>query len=122
MKPIFILASAVACLATAAHADPYTNLYGNTLTMTAADGKKSTVFVNQDMSWEQHLADGTVLKGTYAWKDAATACFTIVTPPPKDPKTATNCFGAQSNHNVGESWSMNGADGKPNTMMITAGR
>jgi hypothetical protein len=83
---------------------------------------KSTVFINQDMSWENHLGNGTVLKGTYAWKDAQTACFTQATPPPKTPDQATTCFNAQATHNVGDSWTMNGPDGKTSTLSITAGR
>ena len=120
----FLLAAAVLALTTgvARAGDLYTNLYANTLTITGSDGMKSTVLINQDMSWEQHFANGNVLKGTYAWKDPQTACFTVVTPPPKDPKMATNCFGAQAVHAVGDTWTMNGADGKPATLAITAGR
>jgi hypothetical protein len=122
MKRILLAASALVLSAGIAHADPYTNLYGNTLSMTGADGTKSTVYINQDMSWESHLPDGTVLKGTYVWKDAATACFTVVTPPPKSPDMATNCYPAQADHNVGDTWTMNGPDGKAMTLTITAGR
>jgi hypothetical protein len=122
MKRILLALSALAFTAGIAHADPYTNMYGNTLSMTGADGSKSTVFINQDMSWEQHTPTGVVVKGTYAWKDPSTACFTIVTPAPKDPNMATVCYPAQAAHNVGDSWTMNGPDGKPNTLAITAGR
>jgi hypothetical protein len=122
MKRILLAASVLALSAGVAHADPYANLYGNSLSMTGADGTKSTVYINQDMSWESHLANGTVLKGTYAWKDATTACFTVVTPPPKSADMATNCYAAQAGHNVGETWTMNGPDGKPNTLTIIAGR
>ncbi len=121
MKRILLAASALALTIGVAHADPYANLYGNTLSMTGVDGTKSTVFINQDMSWESHLTNGTVLKGTYAWKDAQTACFTVV-PAPKPPAPATNCYAAQADHNVGDTWTMNGPDGKPNTLTITAGR
>ena len=122
MNRILLAASALVLVTSAAYADPYANLYGNTLSMTGSDGSKSTVLINQDMSWEQHFANGTVLKGTYAWKDATTACFTIVTPAPKNPAQATNCFPAQASHNVGDTWTMNGADGKASTLTITAGR
>ena len=81
MKRILLGLSALALSAGVAHADPYANLYANTLSITGSDGSTSTVFVNQDMSWEQHLPKGMVLKGTYAWKDAQTACFTIVPAP-----------------------------------------
>jgi hypothetical protein len=122
MRRILLGLSALALSAGIAHADPYANLYANTLSMTLADGTQTTVFINQDMSWEQHLPKGAVLKGTYAWKDAQTACFTVVTPPPKDSTMATNCYGTQAAHNVGDTWTMNGPDGKPNTLSIVAGR
>jgi hypothetical protein len=122
MKRILLAASAIALSASVAHADPYANLYGNTLTITAADGSKSTVLINQDGSWQQQFANGTVLKGTYAWKDTATACFTIVTPPPKDPNAPPFCPGNQTAHAVGDTWTMNGADGKSTSLTITAGR
>lgn len=123
MQRIILAAAAlVASTGFAQAGDMYANLYGNTLTITGADGAKSTVFINQDMSWEQHLAGGTILKGTYAWKDPQTACFTVVTPQPKSSDQATNCFPAQAAHNVGDTWTMNGSDGKTATLTITAGR
>jgi hypothetical protein len=67
------------------------------------------------MSLEQHLANSTVLKGTYAWKDPTTASFTDVTPPPKSPDRATTCFNAQDEHKLGDTWTMNESDGKPAT-------
>ena len=123
MKRILIASALLAASATFAHADPYTTLYGNTLSITAADGSKSSVWINQDMTWEQHFANGTVLKGTYAWKDADTACFTTTDPPPKDPSMKPFCPANQSKpHNVGDNWSMQGPDGKTTTLTITAGR
>ena len=121
MKRVLIAISALALSAGIAHADPYANLYANTLQMTLADGTQTTVFINQDMSWEQHLPKGVVIKGTYAWKDAQTACFTVV-PAPKPPMQPTNCYAAQTDHAVGDTWTMNGPDGKPNTLSIVAGR
>ncbi|MGD0192640.1 MAG: hypothetical protein ABSD74_18025 [Rhizomicrobium sp.] len=122
MKRIILAVSALLFTASVANADPYANLYSNTLTITGADGMKSTIFINQDMSWEQHTSSGAVLKGTYAWKDPQTACFTVVTPPPKSPDQATNCYPAQTDHNVGDTWTMNGPDKKPMTLTISAGR
>ncbi len=122
MKGILLAAAILAATAGIAHADPYSAMYGNSLNITGSDGMKSTVYINQDMSWEQHMSDGSVIKGTYAWKDDQTACFTVTTPPPKDATKATTCFGAQSAHAVGDTWTMNGSDGKPATLTISAGR
>lgn len=122
MTRLFLATAAVVLAGGAAYADPFASMYGNTLSITSADGSKSAVYINQDMSWEQHLAGGQVLKGTYAWKDAQTACFTVTDPPPKDPGTATNCYGPQSDHKVGDSWTLNDAAGKPSALALTAGR
>jgi opacity protein-like surface antigen len=123
MKHILLATAAFFALAGAAQAaDAYASMYGNTVTITGADGAKTTTFVNQDMTWEQHAADGKVVKGTYAWKDAATACFTQTDPAPASPDKATTCLPNQTAHNVGDSWSVPGMDGKPVTVAITAGR
>jgi hypothetical protein len=122
MQRILLAIGALTVSAGLAHADPYAAMYGNSVAITGSDGMKSTVYINQDMSWEQHNSDGSVVKGTYAWKDDQTACFTAVTPPPKDASKATTCFGSQSAHQVGDTWTMNGSDGKPATLSITAGR
>lgn len=123
MKKILLVSAAVAlCSGAAQAADLFAGEYGNTLSITAADGSKSSVFINQDMTWEQHGANGAVVKGTYSWKDATTACFTVVTPAPKSPDQATACYGNQAAHVVGDSWTMATPDGKSSAMTITAGR
>jgi len=102
-------------------ADPYQSMYGNTLTITGSDGTKVTTFVNQDMTWEQHNPNGMVVKGTYVWKDATTACFTQTDPAPQA-NAQPLCLPNQMAHNVGDTWSVSGMDGKPVTVTITAGR
>jgi hypothetical protein len=84
-------------------ADPYQSMYGNTTT------------------WEQHGPNGMVVKGTYAWKDATTACFTQTDPAPQAGAQPL-CLQNQGMHNVGETWTVAGMDGKPVTVSITAGR
>lgn len=123
MKRVLLAAAALVALASVAQAaDPFASMYGNTVTITGADGTKVTSFVNQDMTWEQHMPDGMTVKGTYAWKDASTACFTQTDPAPKSPDQETVCLPNQTAHNVGDSWSVPGRDGKPVTVVITAGR
>jgi len=102
-------------------ADPYQSMYGNTTTITTSDGTKVMSFVNPDMTWEQHGPNGMVVKGTYAWKDATTACFTQTDPAPA-PNAQPLCLPNQAAHNVGETWTVAGMDGKPVTVTITAGR
>lgn len=107
---------------TAMAGDLYANLYGNTVTITGPDGSKVMAYVNQDMTWENRMAGGANVKGTYSWKDATTACFTRVDPAPKSTEQATVCLPNQTAHNVGDSWTTNDSDGKPATITLTAGR
>jgi hypothetical protein len=119
MKHIILAAAAVALSAGVAHADPFAAMYGNTLTITDS-GQTAKAFVNQDMTWEEHLANGAVLKGTYAWKDAGTVCFTLTDPAPK-PGDAPLCV-PMAAHNVGDTWSDKDMAGNPETLALTAGR
>jgi hypothetical protein len=86
------------------------------------NGKTTIIYVNADKTWEQH-ADGKVTKGTYAWKDDKTACFTVTDPAPADPSKAMMCNTVEGDHKVGDSWT----ETLPNNagtiaMSITAGR
>ena len=121
MKCILLTGVALALSLSVANADPMSGMYGNTLKMTGADGKSSTVYVNQDMSWEQHMADASTIKGTWMWQDATTACFTQTDPAPK-PDMKPYCT-VINPHNAGDSWDAKDAQGK--VMMsysLSAGR
>ncbi|HET7333531.1 MAG TPA: hypothetical protein VFI93_00330 [Rhizomicrobium sp.] len=121
-----IILGAVAALALsvgAAHAeDLFAVAYGNSVTSTGPDGKTVTIYVNADKTWEQHLGDGKVIKGTYNWKDASTACFTVTDPVPKDASKATNCDHIEGGHKVGDTWTQKDDNGNVYTMAIKAGR
>jgi len=117
----FGLAAAILC-AGAAQADPFAVAYGNTVTQTRADGSKVVIYVNADKTWEQHMADGKVFRGTYGWEDATHACFTVTDPAPKDPSHATNCSEIKGDHKVGDTWSEEAGNGQTITMSITQGR
>ena len=122
MRRILLTGAVFFALTGAALADdPYQAMYGNTVTITGSDGTKVTTFVNQDMTWEQHGPNGMVVKGTYAWKDATTACFTQTDPAPKG-NAQPLCLQNQTAHNVGDTWSVSGMDGKPVTVTLSAGR
>src|SRR6185312_8470016 len=94
--------AAGALLSGAAYANPFDAAYGNTVTQTLPDGSKLVIYVNADKTWEQHQANGTVVKGTFEWKDATNVCFTVTDPAPKDPTKATNCNEVKGDHKVGE--------------------
>jgi hypothetical protein len=121
MKRFALAAAAVLMSAGIAHADPFAGMYGNTVAITAPDGTKSTAYVNADMTWEQHTANGAVMKGTYAWKDAGTVCFTLTDPAPK-PGDAPSCSPVSGDHKAGDTWTETGPSGQALTYAVTAGR
>ncbi|MBV9990593.1 MAG: hypothetical protein JOZ72_04800 [Alphaproteobacteria bacterium] len=123
MKRIALAALAAVILpVAAAQADPFAVAYGNTVTQTLPDGRKTTIYINADKTWERHNTDGTTVKGTYSWKDATHACFVMTDPPPPGNAQA-DCNEIKGDHKVGDTWTETMPDGKTSiTMAITAGR
>lgn len=121
MKTVAI-ALALLAVSTAASADPFEGLYGNTATSTSPDGKTYTFYFNPDGTFENHNPGGMVVKGTYAWKDAATACFTVTDPAPRPGENASNCRPFPVTHHVGDVWIEKDSDGVAYTNTIKAGR
>ena len=122
MKRIILAAIAAFAVSTAAQANPFDAAYGNTVTQTLPDGTKIVIYVNPDNTWQQVMG-GKTAKGTYTWKDATHACFTVTDPAPADPSKATNCNEIKGDHKVGDTWTETTPDGKTKiTMTITAGR
>ena len=122
---IFALGLAAVLVSTVAAqaGDPLAVGYGNTVTQTMPDGSKMVVYVNADKTWEQHMGNGMVMKGTFTEPDDTHACFTMTSPPPKDASKATNCMEIKGGHNVGDTWTETLPDGKNTmTVSITAGR
>jgi len=123
MKRIALGLAAVLMSVVAAHAeDKFAVAYGNTVTQTMPDGSRVLIYINADKTWERHNADGSVLKGTYAWKDDSHACFTQTDPVPADAARATGCNEIKDDHKVGDTWTEDMGNGKSVTMSITAGR
>ena len=122
MKRIALGLAAVVLSAAAAQADPLAMTYGNTVTQTTPDGKKSITYVNADKTWERHAPDGKVYKGTFVIQDDTHACFTAVDPAPQDAKSATNCIEIKADHKVGDTWTEPMGNGQNITISITAGR
>ena len=119
----YMLFAAVALgFATMAQAeDAYAPMYGNTLHITAPGGTKTFIYVNPDMTWEEHLTDGTVMKGTYYWRDAKHACFITLQPPPRKSGEPPVCVVPEARHKVGDVWTYKDEDGI-STLRLTAGR
>ena len=86
-----VICFAAALLAAPAHADPLEGLYGNTVTSTSPSGKVYVYYFNKDGTFENHYPSGRVIKGTFVWTDAQTACFIVTDPPPAKGEDATNC-------------------------------
>jgi hypothetical protein len=110
MKRILLAAAALAMSATVALADNLAGYYGNTVVTTTADGSAIKTKINKDGTYTSTLPNGTTTKGTWAWKDATTACFTQTEPAPAA-GTGPACFPIDP-HKVGDTWTGKAADGK----------
>jgi hypothetical protein len=117
-----LLAVSCALIATAAQADPFEGLYGNTVTSTSASGKVYVYYFNKDGTFENHYPSGSVIKGTYIWKDAQTACFTVTDPPPAPGDSGTNCRPFTETHHAGDTWTEKDSEGVVFTNTIIPGR
>ena len=122
MRSILIAFGVLVLTLAAASADPFEGLYGNTVTSTSPSGKVYIYYFNSDGTFENHYPSGRVIKGTYAWKDAQTACFTVTDPAPAPGEPATNCRPFTETHHVGDSWTETDSDGVTFTNRITPGR
>ena len=120
-KTILFTAAAV-LLTTGALADPFEGLYGNTVTSTSPNGKKYVYYFNQDGTFENHYPSGKIIKGSFAWKDAQTACFTVTDPPPAKGESSTNCRPFPVTHHVGDTWTEKDSEGVVYTNSVAAGR
>lgn len=110
MKRILIAAAALALTAGVALADNLAGYYGNTVISTGPDGKATKVKINKDGTYSSVLPDGKTTKGTWAWKDPTTACFTQTDPAPAAGQGPA-CFPIDA-HKVGDSWTGKTPDGK----------
>jgi hypothetical protein len=125
MRSLFVALLAggfIAAVAGAAVADPFEGLYGNSATSTSPAGKTITYFFNKDGTFAIKFPSGKTASGTYVWKDAATACFTITDPPPKPGENTTNCRPFPETHHVGDVWQEKDSDGVSWTNRVIAGR
>jgi hypothetical protein len=82
MKRILLASAVLALSAGVALADNLAGYYGNTVVITAPDGKVTKSKVNADKTYSAVQPDGTTTKGTWEWKDDKNACFTQTDPAP----------------------------------------
>lgn len=87
--------------------------YGNTVTVTYADGSEVHFYMNEDGSYSMATADGT-LNGTWAI-DGENICL--------HPEGGeASCSPLVEGMGVGDSWTGEGADGSEIMLTITEGR
>jgi hypothetical protein len=122
MKSLILGLAAAAIVAPAALADPLAGLYGNTATSTAPNGKTTLYFFNADGTFENRFASGRSIKGTFKWKDAQTACFTVIDPAPAKGEDATNCKAFPVAHHIGDTWTETDSEGVVYQNAVKAGR
>jgi hypothetical protein len=112
---------ALALTATAANADQFAGMYGNTVHVTHADGSTGTAYVNADNTWEMHQGDQT-MRGTYTWKDDTHFCMTVTDPKPGPNDQGPECNAITGDHKVGDTWTDDDGKGHVTSFSITAGR
>jgi hypothetical protein len=122
MKNVLLGAALAALTATAAYADQFAGIYGNTVNITRPDGSKVVVYVNADKTWEQRTADGKVVKGTFVWESDTKVCFTVTDPKPEKPEDGKSCDEITGNHKAGDTWTETDSKGGKTTISIVAGR
>ena len=106
------LATATATLAAPAFADTMSATYGNTVSVTTADGSVVNYYMNEDGSFSMAAGDTTV-DGT--WRlDGDDICLTV--------GGEETCSPLDNSRSVGDTWEATDADGNTITLSIVAGR
>jgi hypothetical protein len=100
--------------------DPMAGAYGNTVTVTNANGETTKLVIREDKSYEATLHDGAVHKGTWSLSaDGTQVCFTQTEPAPAEGATPA-CGMVQPGKKAGDSWEEGEGDQKI-TVSIVAG-
>jgi hypothetical protein len=104
-----VVAAGLALGVSAAYADTWSGVYGNTIVSTYDNGDVVHVYVEPDHSYTITDADGNqVASGT--WKDGADgSCFTVTDPPPSD-SAEPLCFEVKD-YQVGDTFEGSDATG-----------
>lgn len=108
------IAIAAALAAGPALADTVQNSFGNTITVTYANGTVVRYLFNADNTFSVIAPDGTTTQGAYAIADGQ-ICLT----PQGGDRACTNYVGDK---NVGDTWTQTATDGTEVTVALIAGR
>ena len=120
-KPLIaLIALALSC--PCASAEPFEAMYDNTATSTSPTGKTTTYYFNRDGTFENRFPSGKIVRGTFVWRDAQTACFTVTDPPSPPGQSSTNCKTFPVAHKVGDTWTETDSEGVAYTNSIKPGR
>jgi len=107
-----VLAATMA-FAAPAFADTMSATYGNTVTVTTAEGVQIHYHMNEDGSYDMITPEGTI-SGTWAI-DGDNICLTPA-------GGEAGCSPLDNDRGVGDSWDATAADGSAITLSITEGR
>jgi len=125
MRKIVALGFAVMLAAgsSTALADTMEQTYGNTVLSTNDKGETTTLWFKADGTYTGQTAKGEKFSGKWAIRDGKYCSTPDAAPdaPAGTPAPEETCIEYQANHNVGDKWSQNDADGKPITVEIKAG-
>ena len=97
--------------------DPMAGRFGNTVRLTAKDGKVSKVYYNVDKSVVVLRPDGSILNGTWAIEGEKLCVSVAVTL-----TSVKRCAPFLPHKRAGDTWEQNDADGNPVTATIMPGR
>jgi opacity protein-like surface antigen len=121
MKRMIAALAMTMALSGAAHAadavDPMASRIGNTVTLTAADGKVTKVMYNAGGTMDMVAPDATKGTGKWAVKEGK-LCVTLDAGPTAG-KENCNPF---ADHKIGDTWQVPLADGTTSTATLVAGR
>jgi hypothetical protein len=115
-----LLAAAAVLVAAPALAGTMESSYGNTVTVTNAEGKTMTLLFSEDGTFTGTGYDGAAIGGKWVVKEGkycSTANAVEGQPAPTEA-----CTDYVDGKNVGDSWKQKGTDGADITVAITAGR
>lgn len=94
------------------------SLIGNTVVITSKTGVTKAM-VKADNTYETHLTDGSVVKGTWA-ADGANTCYTQTEPAPA--AEAKPFCSPNEDRAVGDKWTAKGPDGTEVGFELVAGQ
>jgi hypothetical protein len=112
-----LLAVAALAVCGSAAADPMQGRYGNTVRITAKDGKLSRAYYNADKSVTVMRPDGGVITGTWEIEGAELCVSASVML-----MSVKRCLPFVPDKKPGDTWTQKGPDGDEVSITIVAGR